>query len=132
MAILYKLRQDNRRTSRHKGCWFAHAVNAGTVDTDMLTRIIERNCSLKRSDVLAVLAELSDTMRDLLLSSHRVRLDGIGSFMPGLNVKAAKTPDDFQQDRDITDIHLCFIPEKTNHNGICRNTLLDGYELSEF
>ena len=101
MAILYKLRQDNRRTSRHKGCWFAHAVNSGTVDTDMLARIIERNCSLKRSDVLAVLAELSDAMRDLLAdldeAGYEVKVTPSGSYRRSIGMEI--TPENMVNNR---------------------------------
>ena len=85
MTVFYRLRQDNQERSKHKGQWFAHAVNLGTIETDELARLIERNCSVKRSDVLAVLAELSDVIAQKLADSHRVRLAGIGSLMVGLN-----------------------------------------------
>ena len=48
MTVFYKLRQDNQERSKYKGQWFAHAVNLGTIETDELARIIERNCSVKR------------------------------------------------------------------------------------
>ena len=57
MAIFYRLVRDERKDSPYKGMYFARAVNLGTIETDELARIIERNCSVKRSDVLAVLAE---------------------------------------------------------------------------
>ena len=82
--MIYRLRQDNRRVSKYPGKWFAHAVNLRTVDTDEVARIIERNCSVKRSDVLAVITELGDVMRQLLSESHRVKLKGIGSFMTSI------------------------------------------------
>ena len=87
MTVFYRLRQDNQERSKHKGQWFAHAVNLGTIETDELARLIERNCSVKRSDVLAVLAELSDVIAQKLADSHRVRLAGIGS-----TVSPAATP----------------------------------------
>ena len=86
MTVFYRLRQDNQERSRYRGCYFARAVNLGTIETDELARIIECNCSLKRSDVLAVLTELSDVVSKLLADSHRVRLAGIGSLMVGINI----------------------------------------------
>lgn len=111
MTVFYKLRQDNQERSKYKGQWFAHAVNLGTIETDELARIIERNCSVKRSDVLAVLAELSDTIRLLLADSHRVRIAGIGSLMVGLNGRPCSDPTKYTNDH-ITGLHLCFKPEK--------------------
>ena len=111
MTVFYRLRQDNQERSKYKGQWFAHAVNLGTVETDELARIIERNCSMKRSDVLAVLAELSDTIARLLAESHRVRLAGIGSLMVGLNGQPCSDPAQYDPSY-VTGLHLCFKPEK--------------------
>ena len=111
MTVFYKLRQDNQERSKYKGQWFAHAVNLGTIETDELARIIERNCSVKRSDVLAVLAELSDTISQLLADSHRVRLAGIGSLMVGLNGQPCSDPTEYDNSY-VTGLHLCFKPEK--------------------
>jgi len=95
-----------------RGKWFARAVNLGTVETDELAAIIERNCSVKHSDVLAVLTELGEVLRDRLMDSHRVRLVGIGSFMAGIdNRRGADSPRAFRPE-DIKGLHLCFKPEK--------------------
>ena len=111
MTVFYRLRQDNQERSKYKGQWFAHTVNLGTIETDELASIIERNCSMKRSDVLAVLAELSDTIRRLLADSHRVRLAGIGSLMVGLNGRPCSDPTQYDNTY-VTGLHLCFKPEK--------------------
>ena len=103
--------QDNQERSKHKGQWFAHAVNLGTIETDELARLIERNCSVKRSDVLAVLAELSDVIAQKLADSHRVRLAGIGSLMVGLNGQPCSDPTKYDASY-VTGLHLCFKPEK--------------------
>ena len=112
MAIIYRLVRDGRQESPTRGKWFARAVNLGTVETDDLAAIIERNCSVKRSDVLAVLTELGEVLRDQLMDSHRVRLKGIGSLMVGIdNRQGADRPEDFCA-KDIKGLHLCFKPEK--------------------
>ena len=111
MAIFYRLVRDERKDSPYKGMYFARAVNLGTIETDELARIIERNCSVKRSDVLAVLAELSDTISQLLADSHRVRLAGIGSLMVGLNGQPCSDPTEYDNSY-VTGLHLCFKPEK--------------------
>jgi predicted histone-like DNA-binding protein len=112
MAIFYRLVCDGRKESPTQGKWFARAVNLGTVETDELARIIERNCSVKRSDVLAVLTELGEVIHQQLQDSHRVRLKGIGSLMAGItNRQGADSPEDFLP-ADIKGLHLCFKPEK--------------------
>ena len=79
--------------------------------SDELARLIERNCSVKRSDVLAVLAELSDVIAQKLADSHRVRLAGIGSLMVGLNGQPCSDPTQYDASY-VTGLHLCFKPEK--------------------
>jgi len=112
MAIIYRLVQDRREASAYRGQWFARAVNMRTVETDELAALIERNCTVKRSDVLAVLTELGDVVRQQLASSHRVRLKGIGSFMAGIgNARGAATPADFGVGQ-VRELHLCFTPER--------------------
>lgn len=67
--------------------------------------------SVKRSDVLAVLTELGEVIRDQIRNSHRVRLVGIGSLMAGLHGKPCDDPQ-YYSNKLITDIHLCFKPDK--------------------
>jgi predicted histone-like DNA-binding protein len=95
MPILYKLQQDNRKNSTNKGKWYARSVMNGTVSTSQLAEIMQRNCTVKRSDILAVLSELVETMQDQLQNSMRVKLDGFGSFKIGLKTSAANTAKDF-------------------------------------
>lgn len=47
---------------------------------DMLAEKMQRNCSVKRSDVKAVLTELVEIMNDEQHAFHRVKLEGLGSF----------------------------------------------------
>lgn len=111
MPVLYRLRQDNRNISPYPGYWFAHSVNLSTIETDELASIVERNCSLKRSDIAAAMTELTDTIQQLLLDSHRVRLGGIGSLMVGIHGHGAPTPQDFSPSENIHGLHLTFIPD---------------------
>ena len=111
MPVMYKLRQDNRECSNFKGYWFAHTVNLGTIDTEDLAEIIQRNCSLKKSDVVAVMIELTELVQQKLLDFHRVRIGGLGSLMVGIHGRGAPTPQDFSPSENIHGLHLIFIPE---------------------
>ena len=42
-----------------------------TVDINKLATIMQRNCTLKKSDIVAVIAELIETMADVLQDSKR-------------------------------------------------------------
>ena len=49
MAVLYRLGQNKMKNSSAYGKWFAQAVMTGTVDTDELAEIMQRNCTGRRS-----------------------------------------------------------------------------------
>lgn len=111
MAIFYKLYQDKRNTSHFKDKWYARAMMTATVDTDDLAEIIQRNCTCKRSDVLAVLTELAEVMRGELLASHSVKLNGLGIFRVGLATKPADKASDFSPAKNIVGMRINFLPE---------------------
>ena len=41
MAVLYKLQQDNRDTSQHKGEWYARAKMLDIIELDELAQLIQ-------------------------------------------------------------------------------------------
>ena len=74
----YKIIKESKPNLKNYGRYKAVAVHYQTVDTARLCKEIQDNCSLKRSDVKAVLAELSELLVRHLQDGHRVRLDGVG------------------------------------------------------
>lgn len=111
MAIMYKLYQEMKETSKFKGKWYARAVITDVVNTDMLADKIQRNCSMKKSDVKAVLTELVEVMSDEMQASRRVKLDGFGSFKIGLATKPADTAKEFSAATNIVGMRVNFMPE---------------------
>lgn len=111
MAIKYRLYQDNREKSPQKGKWYAKAVPDEVVDTDQLAELIQRNSSMKRSDVLAVLTELSEVLRDQLLTGNRVKINGMGSFKVGFSSKPADTRAEWVPTTHVTSTRINFQPE---------------------
>jgi len=111
MAVMYKLYQDTKATSKFKGKWYARALITDVVNTDMLAEKIQRNCSVKKSDVKAVLTELVEVMNDELQASHRVKLEGFGSFKIGLVTKPADTVKDFSAATNVVGMRVNFMPE---------------------
>ena len=79
MAVLYKLYQDNRDTSSHKGEWYARAKTLDTVTLNEIAQRIQDNTTAKKADALAVLTEMVEVVRDYLQKSYRVKIDGLGS-----------------------------------------------------
>jgi predicted histone-like DNA-binding protein len=132
MAVFYRLQQDNRCNAQHRGYWYPKTVNLGTVGTDELATLIQRNCSVKRSDVKAVLTELAEVMQDKLQASHRVRLDGIGSFKIGFSSRGAESPETFSAKKHVKSLHIIFTPElQRDDNGRHTKALLNGTTVQE-
>ena len=133
MAVNYKMYQDNRKESKTKGKWFARAIHNGVVETKELAAIIERNCSMKKSDVQAVLTELTEVMTDLLQRSIRVKLNGLGSFKIGISTRAAESVKEFSLEKNLKNVHVLFQPEvKVDRSNKARTkALLSGMELRE-
>ena len=85
MSVFYRLHQSTNEDPSMNGKWYARAVPTTLITTKELAEIMQRNCTVKKADIVAVIAELVDTMRDQLQQSHRVKIDGLGSFKLGLN-----------------------------------------------
>ena len=132
MSVLDRLHQDQSVGTKKSGKWYARMVPMATIDTRKLAEIIQRNCTVKKSDVLAVLDELVETMRDQLQDSKRVKLDGFGSFKIGLNSKGARTARSFTVADHIEGMHIVFSPENTKDSaGNRTKQFLQGVKVEE-
>lgn len=61
--------------------WHLNLVKAGgTVATQQLAEVIAEKSSLTAGDVQNVVRNLMSVMREYLLNSRSVRLDGLGTF----------------------------------------------------
>ena len=109
LMIRYRLVKLPKVGGQERG-WYARAVVNQVVETRKLAQLIQRNCTVKLSDVMAVLYELSEVMADQLADGNRVKLTGIGSFKVGLRGKAVEQPADFTADK-IKGYRIAFTPE---------------------
>lgn len=135
MAI-YKLYQDKRQTisgqpNPHFNKWYGKAVHLPRiVDTLELARRVQKNVSVKISDVYAVLREASDVINVALLNSERVKLDGIGSFKAAISTTPADTADEFKAASNIKQSRIIFAPELDPERTVAKSrkdkTLLRG------
>lgn len=133
MSVFYKLYQDNRNNSSKKGQWYARAVTTDTVTTDDLADIMQNNCTVKRSDILAVISELVETMKTEMQNSRRVKLDRFGTFKIGLSSKPSPTVKDFNAAKNIHNLHVLFQPElKIDKNHKRNKQFLTGLKFRNF
>ena len=135
MPLLYKLQKNNNTKSAAYGKWYAKAQHVGTVDIDKLAKIMQRNCTVKESDIRAVLVELVETMRDQLQDSKRVKLDGLGCFKLGLQSEGVNEAYEFNAGQNVKNIRVNFQPETKielyNGKRIRRKSLYDDIKIQE-
>lgn len=130
--IHYRLYQNNNVESEQYKKWYGRAVTTATTDLDTLAERIQRNCTAKKGDVLVVLTELVEVMRDELQSSHRVKLDGFGSFKIGLKTVGCDSAKDFSAAHNIKGMRVLFSPAlKLSADGRRLRTFLDGCKVAE-
>ena len=132
MSVFYRLNQDKSKNTERTGKWYARAVTTSVVSTRQLAEIMQRNCTVKRSDILAVIEELVETMRDQLQDSKRVKIDGFGSFKIGVCSKGAATADDFSVSGNIKGMRVIFSPERASDSaGNLAKQFLQGAKCEE-
>ena len=132
MALLYKIVRDNRKNSGN--LYYGRAVQIQTIGTDGLADIIQRNCTVKKSDVLAVINELVEVMTDQLQNSVTVKLDGFGSFKIGLKTVGADKPENFSISRNVAGLRVNFMSQgkKSQATNKIERTFLQGATLQRY
>ena len=132
MAVLYKLYQDNRDTSTHKGEWYARAKTLDTVTLNEIAQRIQDNTTAKKADALAVLTEMVEVVRDYLQKSYRVKIDGLGSFKMSLKTSPAPTAKEFSASKNIKSMRALFQEDVTvDKNGMRHRSLSIGATAKE-
>jgi len=131
MPILYCTKRDNRATSEHK--YYGHVVVLNTVDTKGLAKIMQANCTLKESDILACISELVDVMTTQLQNSNAVKLDGFGTFKPSISSEGAESSSKFTAD-NIKAVRCLFLPagKKDVASGKINRTFLHGARFKKY
>ena len=125
------MRQEKRETAKEFGKWYARAVHGSDMTTEELAQLIQRNVSAKKSDVLAVLAEMSEVMTDAIQSGRVVVLDGIGRFKAGIATKPATTAKTFTPQKNIVGARINFQPEVKKVENKFIKKMLEGIQFSE-
>ena len=132
MSVFYRLSKVTSPKAKGYGKWYPRAVITQTVDTEQLATIMQRNCTLKKADIVAVISELIETMADQLQDSKRVKLNGFGSFKIGIRGEGADSAADFSTSKNIKGLRVLFQPEvKTDGSGLRQKTFITGCSVQE-
>ena len=132
MSVFYRLHQDKSTGTKRSGKWYARAVPTAVIGTRQLAEIIQRNCTVKRSDVVAVIEEMVEVMKDQMQDSKRVKLEGFGSFKIGIQSKGAQTAAKFSVAEHVKGLRVVFMPERTkDSSGNRSKQFLQGARVEE-
>ena len=75
---------------------YGMAQSSGNVDINGFARhIANHGCVYSRGDIVGLLTQAVDCLKELLLEGKRVKLGDLGDFQARLKSKGAKTTDDF-------------------------------------
>lgn len=130
---MYTIYQNTRKGSTTMGKYYARAKQIGIVDTDDIAQIIQRNCTVKKSDVKAVIEELVEVIQDKLQDSYAVKLNGLGIFRLTIGSKAADTIKEFSASKHIKTVRCRFTPQRSRDtNGTTTRALCTGTRLKEW
>nr|WP_320057870.1 HU family DNA-binding protein [uncultured Bacteroides sp.] len=112
MPLFYKPLQSNVASKDGKKKWHPRLVKVGKmIDTQKIAELIADKASLTAGDVHNVIRNLMSVMREQLLSSRTVKLDGLGSFtmMANASGKGVLTADEVSPTQ-IVNLRVQFTP----------------------
>ena len=110
MALSYKLVKNNNEASPYFNKYRAQAVIVGEMDIKAISDLIQRNCTVKKSDCMAVLTELIEVMKDALGEGKKVTLDGLGSFKVGIKGNYADSEAEYSTAVNVKGFRVNFTP----------------------
>ena len=113
MSQKYIKSQNKNSKSPAYGKYFATAVyDNHFIGTEELAEFIQRQASVKKSDIKAVLQELGEAFKHFFELGQKIKLDGIGIFKVGFSsIGVVKLEDCGAQ--TITTRRVLFQPETT-------------------
>ena len=134
MAVNYVLQVNNNRKSDYYGQQVARVKLLGNIETDKVAEIIQRNASVKRSDVKAVLAELAEVITDQIEAGFSVKLDGIGSFSPRMKAKyqTVTEQEPYDVDENVKSVGVLFRAERKKTSSGTIQTLMPERKLKRY
>ena len=105
--IHYKVYQDNRKTSKRKGYWYARSVVVQTYDLEKLAEYMSaHNTPYSKGAIAGVLTDMVACIRELVLEGVAVKIPDLAIFSAGIRSQGVEKLEDFTPTRDIYQPHL--------------------------
>ncbi|MBQ8657040.1 MAG: HU family DNA-binding protein [Prevotella sp.] len=106
----YKVQNQNSK-SEFYGKWYGRTHMLGTAGINELAQQIQNRCTVRESDILAVLSELSDAIAGILAQGYQVRVPGLGIFHTTITTERADSKEKFTDD-NIKRLNVKFRAER--------------------
>ena len=103
------VRRIDPRNPHGEHKFYAHSQARGITTVKEMSRIIQKRCTVTRTDVVAVLTSLEDVIRESLESGYIVSLGDLGSFRLGFSSEGTENEEDFTSDK-INKVRVIFSP----------------------
>ena len=119
--IFYLLKQNNTKTSKIYGKWFARGKTTETLNTRKMANHIAEHGSIYTPDVVfGVLEKFRSCLLEMLLNSKRVKIDGLGIFFTTLENEpgGALRKEDFSPAKNLKALHIRFLPDQEAETNI--------------
>ena len=91
--ILFEKYKNNNQHSAGFGKYYGRVKMIETVEIEKIAKYMQESCTVKVSDVVAVLNELGPTIARILQESKRVRIPSLGCFKVGAATKGVAEKD---------------------------------------
>ena len=112
--LIYKKYQNKVKDSEMFGKWYARLVSNETMDTDALCDHIAQHGSIYTPDVVkGVVEKFIQCIREQLLESKKVKLNGLGTFYLSISTGGANSAREFDINEQLKSIRLRFLGDKS-------------------
>ena len=103
----YRLHQDNRKTSKHKGDWYGHIVTRNTYDIEALAQYMaNHNTPFSKGTIKGILTDMVASVRELNLAGNPVKIDDLAIFSLGFSSQGVKDANDYNPQKHISRFRL--------------------------
>lgn len=89
--------------------FYACVQSAGEQSLEDMSKVIEKNCTLTSTDVMAVLHAMDEVMRDQLCNGQIARIGDLGYVRLALRSRGTETAEQFNSSC-IKEAHVIFTP----------------------
>ena len=133
MALNIRLQRNEIKGNAGYGKYFGHVISNGEVGIEDFAKEIQDNCSMKKSDVKAVLDELQETIKRHLQGGRTVVLPDIGRLKLSVETVGVDNPKLFNKAKHLKKVVCRFKPAGKHvggKNGRLSYSLCEGTEVN--